>query len=824
MSQLATLQKQTPLKILVVEDNEDDFLLLSDFLKSNGVATFVKRVWCHDSLLEALKESWDIVLSDYSMPNFSGRRALDVVRQVDRDVPFVFVSGTIGEEAAVEAIRSGAQDYVMKTHMARLIPTLERELRDVELRKEKRKAEENLRKLSMAINQTADSVFICNDKGVIEYVNPAFESMTGYSAEEAIGEVAAIFYAGGHTHELVENVWATLRRGEVYSGQLVSRRKDGSLFHEEKVITPLPDQEGKITHYVSTGRDISARIAAEQARERLANTLEATPDMVVILAPEGNILYLNKAGLSLLGLTESEDVTQRHFSEVFPDPLQLQFNTQILSQVYREGSWMGESALRIDGVEVPVSLVVLGSRDNDHKIAYYSLIARDLSERKQFESELQRRATHDNLTELPNRYYLMERLKLSLSTAKRKGKRVALLFLDMDKFKRVNDSMGHSAGDQLLKSVADAFCQCLRPGDTVARLGGDEFTIIIEDLHHSEDVVNVLGKLYRVFSKPFLVQSQELFVTFSTGIAIYPDDGTNEADLLRHADIAMYRAKAMGANQYQFFAADMDSRGREILELEAQLQYALENNEFELYYQPQIDLEKDQVIGLEALIRWNHSTLGLVPPSEFVPLLESSGLIYPVGEWIIRQACAQYHRLCSAGFPGIRISVNVSSVQFRDPAFKSKIIAILDQANMPRQILELEITENIVMQDPQRAADILREMHALGVRTAIDDFGTGYSSLAYLKRFPLNSLKIDQTFIRDLLIDPNDAAIVEASISLGRKLGLEVIAEGVETEPQMAFLRQHNCDVAQGYWISRPCPEAAMMAFLREGGWKTFQG
>lgn len=810
------------LRALIVEDEENDALLLADHLQLSGVSLDWHRVDTEQDMIAALQEPWDIVFSDFSMPYFSGARALEILRQYEPDIPLIFVSGTIGEDSAVEAMKSGAQDYVMKGNLVRLQPAVDRELREARQRRERRKAEQTLRKLSLVVKQAADSVFITDPDGRIEYVNPAFEKLTGYSEDEVRGKTPAILRSGKHDNACFQQLWDTINRGEIFMGSMINRRKNGELFHEEKVITPLKDEQGQVTHFVSTGRDITARVQAEEARNQLAAILESTPDLVAILDPSGSLRYLNGAGRRLLGLQPEENVEGYGLQDMFPEPMAQQLSVDVIPAVHREGSWTGETNLRVAGVgEMPVSQVVLAHHDAQGGVEYLSTIARDISERKHFESELQHQATHDSLTDLPNRYFLIDRFRSVLSHARRHGSCAAVLFLDLDNFKRVNDSLGHAAGDGLLTQVARRLRKCLRPNDTVARHGGDEFTIVIGDLIHPENTLVVLKKLRAEFERPVVVGSQEIYVTFSTGIALYPHDGEQVEDLLRHADAAMYQAKSSGSNQYRFYAPAMNARGHELLNLEADLRHAQEHDEFLLHYQPQVDLHTGRTVGVEGLIRWQHPTRGLVSPVDFIPLLENSGLIIPVGEWVLRKACVLHRIWRNAGLHGYRISINVSAAQFCDGDLLNKVRRALLEEDMPAQSLELEITENIVMQDPEGAAETLQALHALGVRTAIDDFGTGYSSLAYLKRFPLDVLKIDRTFVRDLERDSGDAAIVEASISLAQKLGLEVIAEGVETVEQLEFLRDRGCDLIQGYCLSRPVPKAELMDLLpRQWQWQ----
>jgi diguanylate cyclase (GGDEF)-like protein/PAS domain S-box-containing protein len=812
---LKRINTTQPLRTLIVEDSEDDTLLLVDQLEiEGGRSVDWQRVETEQALTEALQQHWDIVLSDYTMPHLSGMRALEVVRQYDLDLPFIFVSGTIGENTAVKAMKSGAQDYVMKDNLSRLMPAVERELEEAQLRRERRQAEQGLRKLSLVVEQAADGVLITDPNGLIEYINPAFERMTGYGRDEVIGNKPSLLKSGRHDQAFYQSIWQTVTKGEIFRGTLINRRKDGDLFYEEKVITPLKDEQGHVTHLVSTGRDITERVKADEARAQLVAILEATTDLVAILDLDGCLHYLNNAGYRLLGLDPKIDISKFCLTELFPERIKQQLQSEALPIAYRTGSWSGETALRrMDEIEVPVSQVLLVHRDAAGEVEYLSTIARDISERKRFEAELQHQATHDLLTGLPNRILLMDRLSAEVERARHANNSVAVLFLDMDNFKRINDSMGHTIGDILLQQIADRLQAALRPNDTIARHGGDEFAVIAGDLPRSENVLAILRKIYSAFERPMLLGAQEAYITFCTGIALYPNDGADVEELLRNAGTAMYRAVLAGHNQYRFYAPDMNARSHELLTLETDLRLAFKRSEFIVYYQPKAELSTGRIIGMEGLIRWQHPQRGLVSPAGFVSMLEESGLIIPVGEWMLSQACSEFKEM---GLQGMRISVNVSASQFNDPELLRKVSRIMRQENMPPNALELEVTENIVMQDPEAAADTLRKLRALGVRIAIDDFGTGYSSLSYLKRFPLDALKIDQSFVRDLTRDANDAAIIEASITLGKKLGLEVVAEGVETKEQFEFLRAHGCDLAQGYYVSRPLRKSELIDLLRE--------
>lgn len=803
------------LRVLIVEDAENDALLLVNHLEEAGFALKWRRVETEGDMAQALNEPWDIVFSDYSMPRFSGARALAMLRQRDADLPFIFVSGTIGEDNAVAGMKAGAHDYVMKDNLARLAPAVRRELHEANLRREQRDTQLKLRKLSAVVEQAADSVFITDTAGRIEYVNPAFERMTGYSGAEAVGQGADLLKSAQHDATFYAALWHTLLAGDTFRDTLINRRKNGELFYEEKTIAPLINSEGTTTHFVSTGHDITDQVHTEEIKTRLLTILEATIDLVAIVRPDGNLFYLNRAGRAMLGLDADAEISHLPLTLGMPEWSEQKLVNEAFPVASREGYWQGETAFKnAFGLEVPLSQVVLKHPAKNEAETFFSTIARDITEHKRFEYELRHQATHDALTGLPNRVLLGDYLQSEINKAKRSQRLVAILFIDLDNFKRVNDSLGHAAGDLMLCGVGLRLRNYLRPSDIVGRYGGDEFGVIISGLTALDNLSVIVHKLRAAFDAPFSVAGRDVFVTFTMGIALFPSDGDDGASLLRNADTAMYRAKSLGRNQSQFYAAEMNARGQELLAMETDLRRALSRQEYRVYYQPQLDLRTGQVVGFEALLRWNHPERGLVLPGDFIPLLEETGLIVAAGTWVLTQACAQYRIWRDKGETPRRISVNVSARQFGDGALVETVRQVLAQERMPPHDLELEITESTVMQDVQTAGEVLAALDALGVRLAIDDFGTGYSSLAYLKRFPLDVLKIDRAFIQDLPHDQNLTAIAEASISLGHKLGLEVIAEGVEQAAQLAFLKANGCDMIQGFYLSRALPLHEVSAFV----------
>lgn len=442
-------------------------------------------------------------------------------------------------------------------------------------------------------------------------------------------------------------------------------------------------------------------------------------------------------------------------------------------------------------------------------------VSRDITERKMTEDRLMYLANFDSLTGLPNRALFRDRLRRAIARAQRNNGQVALLFLDLDRFKNINDSLGHHAGDQLLRGVSKRLLKNAREGDTVARLGGDEFTVILEGIESSEDAVAVARKILELMEAPFKLDGHEIVVSTSIGITLYPEDATDMSSLLKNADTAMYRTKEKGRNSYQFYTADMNDKAIETLMLENDLRHALEREEFELYFQPQFDLHTRAIIGIEALVRWNHPVRGLLSPSKFIPFAEESGLIIAMGEWILRKACTYARAWQSPGHAPLHVAVNLSMRQFHQRNLVEMVTQALADSGLPPYCLELEITESMLAHNVEKTSAILHELHNLGIRLSIDDFGTGYSSLNYLKRFPLNTLKIAQSFVQDIANEPDDAAIAEAIIGLAKALRLNVIAEGVETDEQVYFLRGRGCDWVQGELFSKPIPSQDLLPWLR---------
>lgn len=543
----------------------------------------------------------------------------------------------------------------------------------------------------------------------------------------------------------------------------------------------------------------------KQSASLILSTLEATADGLLVVDQEGKMIRFNRKFAKMWRIPQWILDTKDNTQALAFVTTQLKDSEQFLTkikEVYAHPLAESFDLLEFKDGRVFEQLSQPHLLDGRPVGRVWSF--RDVTDWKRAEERLVELAHFDQLTGLPNRTLFQDRLRQALPQASRMGKLVALLFLDLDRFKLVNDSLGHTVGDLLLKEAAGRLTRCVRKSDTVARLGGDEFTVLLTNVTSVHDAAKVAQKILDDFSRPFGLQGPELFVTPSIGITLYPFDGDDIDLLLKNADTAMYRAKQMGRNNYQFYSADMNTATIAQLTLESSLRYALKREEFLIHYQPQVDLKSGQIISVEALLRWQHPSLGLIGPQEFIPIAEETGLIVPIGEWVLRTACAQAAVWQKADLPPIRMVVNLSIRQFKQPQLIENVERILRETGLGPERLGLELTESMLMENEERTVSVLSQMNKLGIQISIDDFGTGYSSLRYLKCFPVHILKIDQSFVREIETNPTDAAIVSSIIMLARNLGLKVVAEGVESVAQLEFLRANGCDGMQGYYFSRP--------------------
>ena len=566
---------------------------------------------------------------------------------------------------------------------------------------------------------------------------------------------------------------------------------------------------------VITFSDITERRASEETSRLAFEAIRHSGDGILVTDAEHRIISANPAFAAVTGYA-SEELIGNAPAIFASEGADDDFLQTLRESLEIAGVWKGEVwNRRRNGVVYPEWLSVSAVRAADGAPRNYVYLFSDMSERKAAQERIEFLAHHDPLTELPNRLLLRDRMEQAKAQALRLHSRVALMFLDLDRFKKINDSLGHPTGDALLKAVVERLKGCVRESDTISRQGGDEFIILLNEVRDSDAVARVADKIQQRMNRPFAIGGHTLITSFSIGVAIFPDDGEDFDILLQKADTAMYHAKEAGRNSHRFFTEQMNLQVVEHMNLETQLRQALENQEFVLHYQPQLDLQERTIIGVEALVRWNNPEKGLVPPAKFIPVAEESGLIVDIGAWVLREACRQARAWQDAGLPPFVVAVNLSAIQFKRLDLVNTVINALVLSDLDAQWLELELTESILLQDAEATLDTVHRLKALGLQLSVDDFGTGYSSLAYLKRFAVDKLKIDQSFVRDLVSDPDDAAIVRAIIQMAHSLKLRTIAEGVENKEVCNLLQLFRCDEVQGYWLARPMPADQLEAFVR---------
>jgi diguanylate cyclase (GGDEF)-like protein/PAS domain S-box-containing protein len=694
------------LRILYLEDHSLDMELVQTNLAEGGIPCEITRVEAHEEFVASLENGgFDLILSDYSLPSFDGISALKLAKAIRPEVPFILVSGAIGEERAIEALKGGATDYVLKQRLARLVPAVRRAVREAEERAERMCAEEALarseERYRALVEQIPAVTYIqqpleSDNPKAITYVSPQYETMLGYSVESEV---------------IDEEHWLRM-------------------IHPE-------DRE---------------RVLSEEAR-----------------------------------------------TDETGEPFKMEYRV-----IARDG--------RVVWVRDEATLV----RDGEGPPLYWLGVQYDVTERRQAEERLRYQAFHDLLTDLPNRQLFMDRLEQALRRGGRQRghNKAAVLFLDLDNFKVINDSLGHETGDRLLVAVGERLRRCLRPGDTLARFGGDEFTILLEDVENPKDTIRVIERIDDRFREPFVLDGREMFVTTSIGVAVGAAQAKIAENLLRDADIAMYRAKEEPTS-YRMFDPAMHEEALARMELEHDLRLAVENREFAVRYQPIVNLHDGTPWGVEALVRWKHPAQGLLTPEIFVPIAEETGLVGPVGEQVLEEACRQAKEWNEEypHFQPLVVAVNVSANQLQRPHLVETIKEILEKSGLEASSLSLDLTETVYIRAVESEAVTLRELKRMGVRVAIDDFGVGYSSLSYLKRLPADMLKIDKSFIEEL---EEDKAIVGTIIDLAHILGMKVVAEGVENEGQAARLRDLGCDLGQGYHFAEPLQPEAVPRFLTE--------
>jgi diguanylate cyclase (GGDEF)-like protein/PAS domain S-box-containing protein len=724
------------------------------------------------------------------------------------------------------------------------------EQRKREILEWKRK-EEHLGQIKQAVEMMQLGVMISDLDGKIIYTNHAEAAMHGYQGKELLGQDVSMLTPPELRRSLTLNeikAW----KGLIREG--FNLRKDGTIFPVWLMSEIVQNPEGEPYAIVTSCEDITERKQAEEELRKYRNhlehmvadrtakltatnehlrreitrhkrtaealrkseekqriVLETIPDPVVVYNMEGKVIYLNPAFSRVFGWTLSES-RDRGIDFV---PVENFFEAALIFEKIKHGKTVSNNEtyrLTKDGSRVEVNLSGAGFFDNSGKLQGSVITIQDITERKKTEEEIQFIAYHDALTGLPNRKSFYMRLENELAQSysqDREKRRVtdrkwALLFLDLDRFKYVNDTLGHDVGDELLKFVASRLQICLRKNDYIYRLGSDEFMIVLNALTNDTDVAKVAEKIREEIAQPYYIENHELYVTVSIGISVYPSDGNDAEGLVKNADMAMYVAKEEGQG-YRFFTEEMNSKALERMRLESNLRNALQHNQFVVYYQPLAD-DHNRIVGMEALLRWYHPELGVISPSQFIPLAEETGIIVPIGKWVLYRACEQARKWCDMGYVGFCLAVNLSARQFREPDLIETVEQVLADTGLAPNYLKLEVTESGVMEYPEQAIETMKTLRAKGLHFAIDDFGTGYSSLAYLKRLPIDTLKIDRSFVMDSVTNKDDQEIIKTIIAMARNLSMNTVAEGVETKEQQEFLTQHGCRMMQGYYFGKPMP------------------
>lgn len=702
------------LRALIVTASSEDAEALSNELRRAGYDLVSAHVNTRDSMDQALhNENWDVILSDYSIPNFGALAALALLRERQDDIPLLVVSDRIDSETVISALKAGANDFIPKESLDRLAPSLERELDEARMRRGVLLGRKALRESEARLRET-----------LLEYAHRF----------RAIAEISEGLYE-----------W------DLKSGTI------GWFANIDEKLGYAPDEFPK-------------------TREGWES----------ILHPDDHDRVLTAA--------------ERHLRTGEP-----------FSEEYR--------VMRRDGTSMAWSDSAKVIRDVQGNPTRWIGVIADVTQDRQVKEQAKYLAVHDVLTGLPNRTLFNDRLAVALAQSKRDNQKLAILFLNLDRFKAVNESFGRSVGDQFLCRVAERIRAGTRAGNTLARFGGDEFAILVQRIRSEDDAANVAQKVLEAIRFPFLVDQRELFTTTSIGASTYPTDGTDVDTLSRNADAALHRAKEHGRDNYQLYSPEMNARAVERLSLENRLRQALQKDQLVLYYQPLIDLRSERIRGVEALLRWLHPERGLLPPSEFIPLAEMSGLILPIGEWVLNAGCKQLREWHDLGYSDFRLAVNVSPRQFQQFDFVTKVTQAIEESGISPESLDLEITETSAMQDPEGSIGKLQDLKKRNVQISLDDFGTGLASLNYLRRFPIDRIKIDRTFVQELPGNSDQCAIARAVITMAHALRMSIVGEGVETTEQVAFLRDEGCDEAQGYHFSRPLPAPEFRALLERNSW-----
>jgi diguanylate cyclase (GGDEF)-like protein/PAS domain S-box-containing protein len=817
-----------PVNILVVED---EFIVAMDIqnrLRKFGYTVLGLADSGEEAIKRAADNSLDLVLMDIHLKGkMDGVEAAQIIHNIF-NIPVIYLTANADESTLNRAKGTEPFGYILK-------PFKEKELKfTIEITLSKHRTEKKLKQneqwLTTVLKSIGDAVITSDESGTVTFMNPIAEVLTGWNYSDAFGKEATEVFniAPEKTRTIIENssVTQVLELGVNTSvpEQTILIAKNGTEIPIDDSIAPIKDDNGNITGAVFVFQDITERKqileALARRQQEFKALVENAPDIISRFNTQLRYVYVNPVienitGISaetFIGKTNAELNLPEEFCRICDRKLQQVFQTKQETEF--------ECTLAIASQTRHYHTRLVPELTSDGSVYFVLSISRNITALKLAEAQLIHDAFYDILTSLPNRALFMERLERALMLTKRRADYTfAVLFLDLDRFKIVNDSLGHIIGDQLLTALARRLEKCLRAGDTVARLGGDEFTILLDDLNTINDVTGVVERIHKALTSAFKLSGYEVFTTVSIGITLSKSSYNHPEELLRDADIAMYRAKALGKARHEIFDSTMYTQVTKLLELEMDLRRAVERQEFEVYYQPIVLLETCKIIGFEALVRWQHPQRGLVPPDSFIPLAEETGLIIPIGYWVLGEACRQM-RAWQIQFPidpPLTISVNLSTKQFLQPDLIGQINQIMQETGLEASNLKLEITESVLMENIQSATLMLLQLQQMNIQLHLDDFGIGYSSLSYLHRFPSNALKIDRSFITKIGTNGENLEIVQAIVTLAESLNIDVIAEGLETVEQLAQLRAMKCKYAQGYFFSKPLDSKSIETLIASG-------
>ena len=799
-----------PVTILVVDDDDATRLMIETTLENAGFTT-IGASCCADARILFCNKLPDLVLLDVLLPDGNGfalcREFLSVPQR--NEVPIAMVTGLDDIESIKQGYDSGATDFITKPvnwgalpyHVHYLLRA-NRALVDLRVSESKNRA---------LLSGIPDMILrIHRDGRVLDFQAGSYAS--NVEAWRALGEGDSTDDSSNDnlgSYRLPAEIVAATEAGisnclNSSSMQYIEFQWYGgsaSAHFWEARILPLDRDE-----VLMVLRDITQRKSQESQLQLWAKVFESSNEAIFITDSQFNIISVNRSYEKIMGFSLA-DVLGVNSLQMGVQLHSHSFLRTVTSELTDKGSWQGEiSNQRKSGEVFPCWLSITQVLNDAEDVEHYIAIFNDITERKNSRAQIEFLAHHDSLTGLPNRLVLNDRLEVAITEARRRGEKIGVLFIDLDRFKNVNDSLGHSVGDEILKEAGARLSHTVRDSDTVSRLGGDEFVVLIPKLHNEGRLADVTIKLSKALQEPYDINGMGLHMTPSIGIALYPEDGDTPITLIQNADAAMYLAKERGRNNYQFYKPELNAKTLDRLKLESDLRESIELQHFELYYQPQIEAKTGMLSGAEALIRWRHPARGLVSPAEFIPLAEETGLIVALGEWVIQEAARQIRYWRDIGFSNMNVSVNLSALQFRQLGLVETVKQILREAGVPPSSMEIELTESMLMGDVDAAIATLQQFRTSGFRIAIDDFGTGFSCMNYLRHLPIDVLKIDQSFVREMLIEPESRAIVQSIITLAHALGKETIAEGVETAEEYQLLLDQDCRFIQGYYVAKPMP------------------